>query len=260
MSKRRSRQRNRYKAVEDTANNVVAIQEYEDRQTRFPKAVELKPRNIRQADYLKLLQDWSNSIIFALGPAGTGKTMLAVHKAIEEYKAKRVQKIVITRPAVSVDEEHGFLPGDLIAKMTPWMRPVFDIFYEHFSVKQTKYFLENEIFEVCPLAYMRGRTFKNSFIIADEMQNATPSQMKMLLTRIGERSKMVVTGDLAQHDRGYENNGLADFISKLNTENNRLIKEIQFDAQHIERHPAVSEVLKIYGDIKTLKVLNASNN
>ena len=133
MSKRRSRQRNRYKAVEDTANNVVAIQEYENRITRFPKAVEVKPRNIKQAEYLKLLQDWSNSIIFALGPAGTGKTMLAVHKAIEEFKSKRVSKIVITRPAVSVDEEHGFLPGDLIAKMTPWMRPVFDIFYEHFS-------------------------------------------------------------------------------------------------------------------------------
>ena len=260
MSKRRSRQRNRYQAVEDTANNVVAMQEYEHRQTRFPKVVELKPRNVKQADYLKLLQDWSNSIIFALGPAGTGKTMLAVHKAIEEFKSKRVNKIVITRPAVSVDEEHGFLPGDLIAKMTPWMRPVFDIFYEHYSVKQTKYFLENEIFEVCPLAYMRGRTFKDSFIIADEMQNATPSQMKMLLTRIGERSKMVVTGDLAQHDRGYENNGLADFISKLDKENNRLIKEIQFDSKHIERHPAVSEVLKIYGDIKSLEVLDASSN
>ena len=261
MSKRKSRRRNRYEMVdENTVNNVVAMQEYESMAKRFPKAVEVKPRNVKQAEYLKLLQDWSNSIIFALGPAGTGKTMLAVHKAIEEFKSKKVNKIVITRPAVSVDEEHGFLPGDLIAKMTPWMRPVFDIFYEHYSVKHTKYFLENEIFEVCPLAYMRGRTFKNSFIIADEMQNATPSQMKMLLTRIGEGSKMVVTGDLAQHDRGYENNGLADFITKLNSENNRLIKEIQFDSHHIERHPAVSEVLKVYGDIQELDLLDGSNN
>ena len=245
MSKRRSRQRNRYQAVEDTANNVVAIQEYEDRQTRFPKAVELKPRNIKQADYLKLLQDWSNSIIFALGPAGTGKTMLAVHKAIEEYKSKRVQKIVITRPAVSVDEEHGFLPGDLIAKMTPWMRPVFDIFYEHFSVKQTKYFLENEIFEVCPLAYMRGRTLNDACIILDEAQNAKVSQIKMFLTRLGENSKMIITGDESQIDLiNKDFSGLKK--TRKSISNIDEISVVEFQNTDIVRNKIVSKILEVF--------------
>jgi phosphate starvation-inducible PhoH-like protein len=209
----------------------------------------LKPRNITQSKYINTLNDQSQHIIFAVGPAGTGKTMIAVHKAIEAFKNKEVDKIVITRPAVSVDEEHGFLPGDLIEKMMPWMRPVFDIFYEHFSPKHTKYLLESEKIEIAPLAYMRGRTFKDCWIVADEMQNATPSQMKMLLTRIGDRSRMVVTGDLMQHDRGYEKNGLDDFISKLKTTESNGIVVLEFHSKDIERHPAVVEVLNVYGDI-----------
>ena len=209
----------------------------------------LKPRNPTQFTYINILNDWRQHIIFAIGPAGTGKTMIAVNKAIEAFKNKEIEKIVITRPAVSVDEEHGFLPGDLIEKMTPWMRPVFDIFYDHFSPKHTKYLLESEKIEIAPLAYMRGRTFKNCWIIADEMQNATPSQMKMLLTRIGDRSRMVVTGDLMQHDRGYEKNGLHDFITKLKNTESKSKNVLEYQRKDIERHPALVEELNKYCDI-----------
>lgn len=210
---------------------------------------ELKPRNQRQKEYMSCLNDNSASIVFALGPAGTGKTLLAVHKAIEEYKAKNIKTIVITRPAVTVDEEHGFLPGDLIEKMAPWMRPVMDIFKEHFTKPQIDTMLRYEFLEISPLAYMRGRTFKDSFIIADEMQNSTMEQMKMLLTRIGDRSRMVVTGDLDQHDRKDELNGLADFTDRLAYGDlPKSIREVRFDHGHIERHPVVTQVLDVYGD------------
>tara|TARA_B100000809_G_scaffold140804_1_gene138354 strand:- start:195 stop:968 length:774 start_codon:yes stop_codon:yes gene_type:complete len=210
-----------------------------------PKVV---PRNLNQKHYINILNDWSQHIVFALGPAGTGKTMLAAHKAIQYFKSNKIDKIIITRPTVSVDEDHGFLPGDIIQKMTPWMRPILDIFYEYYTPKYVKYLLEQEKIEIAPLAYMRGRTFKYCWVLADEMQNATKSQMKMLLTRIGDGSKMVVTGDLRQHDRGYEKNGLLDFVLRLKSDE-RGIKLVEFDNQDIERHPAVVEVLKVYGDI-----------
>lgn len=206
------------------------------------------PRNLNQKYYINILNDWSQHIVFALGPAGTGKTMLAAHKAIQYFKSSKIDKIIITRPTVSVDEDHGYLPGDIIQKMTPWMRPILDVFYEYYTPKYIKYLLEQEKIEIAPLAYMRGRTFKYCWVLADEMQNATKSQMKMLLTRIGEGSKMVVTGDLRQHDRGYEKNGLFDFVLRLK-DNERGLKLIEFDNHDIERHPAVVEVLKVYGDI-----------
>ena len=131
---------------------------------------------------------------------------------IKSFMEREVKKIVITRPAVSVDEQHGFLPGDLKEKMAPWTRPIFDIFEKHFSLSQIEMMLSENLIEIAPLAYMRGRTFEDSWIIADEMQNATKSQMKMLLTRIGVNTKMIVTGDLKQHDRGFSENGLSDFI------------------------------------------------
>jgi phosphate starvation-inducible PhoH-like protein len=209
------------------------------------------PRNIAQEDYLYQLADPSSNIVFAVGPAGTGKTLLCTQMGIKAYMEREVSKIVITRPAVSVDEQHGFLPGDLNEKMAPWTRPIFDIFEKHFSVSQIETMLFENIIEIAPLAYMRGRTFENSWIIADEMQNATKSQMKMLLTRIGNNTKMIVTGDLKQHDRGFSENGLSDFIELVDTydeHNLSHIKISKFDMQDVERHPAVIEILEIYGE------------
>lgn len=179
------------------------------------RKVEVLPKNMRQEDYLALLEDQIKHIVFAIGPAGTGKTLLACLLAIRELKAGRIDKIVITRPAVSVDEQHGFLPGTLIEKMAPWTRPIFDVFEQYWAPKYIENMIEENVIEVAPLAYMRGRTFENSIILADEMQNATPSQMKMLLTRIGNNSRIFVTGDLNQHDRGFEANGLKDFVERI---------------------------------------------
>ena len=217
---------------------------------QFQKKIQIIPRNRHQEDYVCSLYDIEKSIIFATGPAGTGKTLLAVLSAIKALKEGDCAKIVLTRPAVEVDNErHGFLPGDLNAKMEPWTKPIFDVLHEHFSTNETARMLEEQILEISPLAFMRGRTFKNSWIIADEMQNATPSQMKMLLTRLGENSRMIVTGDVRQTDRKVGDNGLLDFdalMARFGT--STYIDWIKFDHQDIERHPAVAEILKIYGD------------
>jgi phosphate starvation-inducible protein PhoH and related proteins len=210
--------------------------------------VSLHPRNANQATYIQKLQDDSKSIVFAIGPAGTGKTMLAVQYGIQMLQEGIVDKIVITRPAVSVDEDLGFLPGTLNEKMAPWTRPIFDVFGEYYQQKDIAKMLEEGVIEISPLAYMRGRTFKNAYIVADEMQNATVNQMKMLLTRLGEKSKMVVTGDLNQADR-LKDNGLMDFCNLL--EGHPVLKHldiVQFEARDIERHNAVKEVLAVYGD------------
>ena len=210
------------------------------------KDVVIVPRNFKQDDLLDLLNNPHKHIVFATGPAGTGKTMISTLYAIQQFKKKNIDKIVITRPAVSVDEQHGFLPGTLTEKMAPWTRPILDVFEEYYHPKEIEYLLENNKVEIAPLAYMRGRTFKNSIIIADEMQNATREQMKMLLTRIGDGSKIIVNGDLAQHDRGYDSNGLKDFLEKLEQRNSKMMSKVEFDMSDVERHPVVSDVLKIY--------------
>jgi len=207
----------------------------------------IQPKNTKQVLYLSILNDLSKNYIFATGPAGTGKTLLAVEKGIEFFQRKLFDRIIITRPAVSVDEEHGFLPGSLEEKMDPWVRPILDVFKEHFSRDHIDYLLKLEKLEIAPLAYMRGRTFKNSWIVADEMQNATISQMKLLLTRLGENSKIVITGDLQQHDQKCLN-GLQDFLEKYQNFNSSYISSIMFNKNDIERHPAIKEVLEIYGD------------
>jgi phosphate starvation-inducible PhoH-like protein len=168
--------------------------------------------------------------------------------AIKLFKEKKIDKIVVTRPAVSADEDLGFLPGTMEEKMAPWTRPIFDVFKEYFSAKELEGMMYDGVIEISPLAYMRGRTFKRSIIVADEMQNATPNQMKMLLTRIGERSQMVVTGDLAQADK-LSNNGLIDFIKSLEKHRETShIDIVRFQTHDIERHDAVKEVLAVYGD------------
>jgi phosphate starvation-inducible PhoH-like protein len=227
---------------EQQDQNLIQIKHY----LRRKQQVVVVPRNLSQEHYVEFLKNPKKFIVFAIGPAGTGKTMLAVQMAIKLYKEGEISKIIVTRPAVSVDEDHGFLPGTLNQKMEPWTRPIFDVFEEYYHPKEIQEMLEDGIIEISPLAYMRGRTFKNAFVIADEMQNATPSQMKMLLTRLGENSRMVVTGDLNQADRPTEN-GLLQFCELYGQGGEyRMIAMARFEAKDVERHPVVKEILKIY--------------
>ena len=175
-----------------------------------------KPKTPNQELYLRFLTDKSVKIVLGVGPAGCGKTLFACHRAIEELRSGNIHKIVVTRPMVAVEDESvGFLPGDMNQKMAPWTRPIFDIFGEYYDVEDLNEMVRKGVIEISPLAYMRGRTFKSAFIIADEMQNSTPNQMLMVTTRLGQDSKMVITGDLNQSDRGLSNNGLLDFMNKL---------------------------------------------
>jgi phosphate starvation-inducible PhoH-like protein len=226
-------------------DNVINI---DQRLNEKRKRVQIYPKNLSQETYLLKLNDPQKMIVFAIGPAGTGKTMLAVQWAVDQLKYGDVDKIIVTRPAVSVDEEHGFLPGDLNEKMAPWTKPIFDVFSENFNAREIENFVREGVIETSPLAYMRGRTFKNAIVIADEMQNATPSQMKMLLTRLGTGSRMVVTGDLQQADRP-SNNGLLEFLKLYNDfDAHRYVDLCKFTVQDVERHEAVKEILAIYGD------------
>jgi len=226
-------------------NNVINI---DHRLNEKRRRVQIYPKSLSQETYLLKLNDPNKMIVFAIGPAGTGKTMLAVQWAIDQLKYGSADKIIITRPAVSVDEEHGFLPGDLNEKMAPWTKPIFDVIAENFNAREIENFIKEGVIETSPLAYMRGRTFKNAVVVADEMQNATPSQMKMLLTRLGQGSKMVVTGDLQQADRP-SNNGLLEFLKLYNNfEDHRYVDICHFTVGDVERHEAVKEILAIYGD------------
>jgi len=222
-------------------------------------APEYKPKSPNQELYYKYLNDPGIPIVFGIGPAGCGKTLLACVTAIEELRRGNIQKIILTRPIVPVEEEElGFLPGNLIHKMDPWTRPIFDIFLEFYQQRDLDSMLQTGVIEISPLAYMRGRTFKRSFIIADEMQNSSPNQMLMMTTRIGENSRMIITGDLKQSDRG-ENNGLADFMKKwkkyVHVHKNETsyvnitmpsIRMVEMEAQDIQRSPIVVKLLDIY--------------
>jgi phosphate starvation-inducible PhoH-like protein len=238
--------KNRVKKRFTSNVNVIDFQAHQTMPQK-KRRVALLPRNKNQESYLQKLQDERKNIVFAIGPAGTGKTLLAVLNGIKLLQEGVIDKIIVTRPAVSVDEDIGFLPGTLNEKMEPWTRPIFDVLGEYYQTKEIAQMLEDGIIEISPLAYMRGRTFKNAYIIADEMQNATQNQMKMLLTRLGENSTMVVTGDLAQADR-LKDNGLIDFIGKIEGRKTQHIDVVRFDQRDIERHKAVAEVLNLYGD------------
>ena len=226
-----------------THSNVVELNSF----TKKKQSVTILPRNKNQEQYVLKLLEPKKDIVFGIGPAGTGKTLLAVMVAVKLFKEGKVDKLIVTRPAVSVDEDLGHLPGTLEQKMAPWTRPIFDVLREYFQAKEIEGMIEEGIIEIAPLAYMRGRTFKNSFILADEMQNATPNQMKMLLTRLGESSQMAVTGDLAQADR-QNDNGLIDFTNLLAKSNSTHLDIVHFAQGDIERHNAVKEVLQVYGD------------
>jgi len=245
MSRSKKKQKcNRYRNHQDQAReHLTVVNTSYDR--ALPRVI---PRNIKQDELLGFLNDDSINVVFAVGPAGTGKTMLSTLAGITAMKKNKISKFVVTRPAVCVDEDHGFLPGDLNQKMAPWMLPIFDVFEEYWSASTIEYFLGSNRIEIAPLAYMRGRTFKDSYIILDEAQNTTPEQMKMMLTRIGDGSKLVVTGDIQQHDRGFENNGLLDFMERLTASQSDRIKLVQFTKDDVERHPVVKEVLEMYDD------------
>ena len=173
------------------------------------------PRSENQEKYVSSLSNMSVPIVFGIGPAGCGKTLFACVKAIEGIRSGTYKRIILTRPIVPVEEEEiGFLPGNLVKKMDPWTRPFMDIFLEYYQQHELDQMIHSGIIEISPLAYMRGRTFKQCFVIADEMQNSTPTQMLMLTTRLGEDSKMVLTGDLKQSDRT-KANGLYDIVSKI---------------------------------------------
>ena len=225
----------------------------------FPKKSVTKqgyiyPKTPNQIEYNNLLTDTKNSVVVAVGPAGCGKTLLACNEAIRQLENGMVEKIVITRPVISVDDEQiGFLPGSMNEKMDPWTRPIFDIFHAIYSKQQVKLWMKNDVLEIAPLAYMRGRTFKNTFIIADEMQNSSPSQMLMLLTRIGEETKLTITGDIKQSDRSTEN-GLSDLIDRIKTAEwledaeTSKITFIELDSDDIQRSEVLKQVIELYED------------
>ena len=207
------------------------------------------PRNSKQEEYYNYLNDESKSIVIATGPAGTGKTFLGTTYAVKQLKNGVVNKLLICRPAVSVSgENHGFLPGSIEQKMEPWLLPMFDILEQHWSMKDIAHMLEEKIIEVVPLMYMRGRSFNDTFIIFDESQNSTPEQMKMILTRMGENTRMIITGDLDQSDHK-QLNGLYDISIKLKKSASNNIATCEFSCEHVERSKIVKYVLRIYGDL-----------
>jgi phosphate starvation-inducible PhoH-like protein len=219
-----------------------------DRARPRSRSVEVVPKSRGQETLVLALNDESLHITIAVGPAGTGKTYLAMQAAIRALRTGKIDKIVLTRPAVGVDDEkHGFLPGDLNQKMEPWTRPLLDVLHEYYSPKDVAKMLEDQIIEISPLAFMRGRTFKQAWIVADEMQNATPNQMKMLLTRIGEGSRIVVTGDVEQADRKNPDNGLLDIATRLEQSPTDGLRVCRLGAKDVQRHPIITSVLRIYG-------------
>lgn len=233
-------------AVENEAIPEVQFNEY----VRRRKTIDIVPKNRNQERYIDLLSNSEKPVVYAVGPAGTGKTILAVLTGIRALREQTIQKLILTRPAIGVeDEKHGFLPGDLNRKMEPWTKPLFDVIGEHYSPKEVARMLEEQVIEISPLAYMRGRNFHKCWIIADEMQNSTVNQMKMLLTRIGDGSKLVVTGDPQQVDRQFvASNGLTDIISRIRSSNPNAFGEVEFFRKDAVRSKACKAALELYGD------------
>ncbi len=219
----------------------------------------IKPYSQQQAKYIQALT--SSEMVFALGPAGTGKTYIAVAMAVAQFNAGKVERIILSRPAVEAGEKLGFLPGDLKEKIDPYLRPLYDALYDMMPGEKLTRYMEDGVIEVAPLAFMRGRTFANAFVILDEAQNTTPTQMKMFLTRMGEGSRMVITGDLSQTDLPKDvKSGLGDAIRKV--EGIEGIAAVRFSDVDVVRHHLAAKIITAYDewDKKKKTPGTASNN
>lgn len=203
----------------------------------------IKPKSPNQVKLVQLVND--NDLVFALGPAGTGKTYISVSLAVRALKDKQVKKIIITRPAVEAGENLGFLPGDLKEKIDPYLRPIYDALNDMIPFEKLQYYMEREVIEIAPLAYMRGRTLNNAFILLDEGQNTTPMQMKMFLTRMGPESKMIVTGDISQIDLPHnQRSGLKEAARILHGVKG--IGFIELNEKDVVRHKLVRDIIEAY--------------
>ncbi len=233
--------------IEEVVSGVIAI---------TSKGKQIKCKTLGQKNYVDAIN--KNTIVFGVGPAGTGKTYLAVALAVTAYKNKEIEKIILTRPAVEAGEKLGFLPGDLQNKVDPYLRPLYDALQEMFGLETYLKLIEKGVIEIAPLAYMRGRTLNNSFIILDEAQNTTVEQMKMFLTRMGEGSKLVINGDVTQIDLpDGKKSGLKHAVSILNDIEG--LKIINLTYKDVVRHPLVAEIIKAYSKSEKLKSERVEN-
>ena len=220
--------------LEKVVSGVVAV---------TSRGKQIKCKTIGQKKYVDAIN--KNTVVFGVGPAGSGKTYLAVAIAVTAYKNKEIEKIILTRPAVEAGEKLGFLPGDLQNKVDPYLRPLYDALQEMFGLETYQKLIERNVIEIAPLAYMRGRTLNNSFIILDEAQNTTREQMKMFLTRMGEGSRMVITGDVTQIDLPEgKKSGLKHAVSIL--KNIKGVDIVNLTHKDVVRHPLVAEIIKAY--------------
>lgn len=225
------------------AEQALAEPAHQDDVKLITKRGLIKPRSPNQKHYIQAIKH--HDISFGIGPAGTGKTYLAVASAVDAWEKQQVRRILLTRPAVEAGERLGFLPGDLAQKVDPYLRPLYDALYEMFGFDKVAKLMERNVIEVAPLAYMRGRTLNDAFVILDESQNTTPEQMKMFLTRIGFNSKAVITGDITQVDlpRG-QKSGLRHVINVLQKVDG--ISFTFFQSQDVVRHPVVQRIVQAY--------------
>lgn len=203
----------------------------------------IEPKTCSQQEYLDSIKQ--NDITFGIGVAGTGKTYIAMYMAIHYLLNNHIKKIILVRPAVEAGEKIGFLPGDIASKFDPYVRPLYDALYDMVDNERADALIANNIIEIAPLGFMRGRTLGNAFVILDEAQNTTPEQMKMFVTRLGENSKMIITGDVTQIDLpSYQKSGLIHAVDTLG--NIQKIKVIKFQKEDVVRHPLVQEIVEAY--------------